>query len=41
MPIATPLADDQELRNLEKTSPLPPSVIRKILEDNPKALYGL
>ena len=31
----------EALRNLPKTSPLEPRVIKKILEDNPKALYGL
>jgi uncharacterized protein len=29
------------LRNLHQTTPVAPEVLRKILEDNPKALYGL
>ena len=31
----------EALKNLEELCPLPPSVVHKILEDNPKALYGL
>src|SRR5207237_5743512 len=29
------------LRNLHKTTPVPEPVLKKILEDNPRALYGL
>jgi predicted TIM-barrel fold metal-dependent hydrolase len=31
----------EALRTLAKTSPLSPQVVHKILEDNPRALYGL
>jgi predicted TIM-barrel fold metal-dependent hydrolase len=34
-------AELDALRNLHETTPVSPEVIKKILEDNPKALYGL